>query len=891
MSAYQLDPLTLFDGGFGEVMVPVTAVGGIISPRPDKPLLKRDMGKAPGLLTGDGWVPVGCDKEYYKAREHVPFIKQMGGNLGLRSGLPLGLLWIDNDQGEEFSSIIEGVFRDAGIDPLRRYVEHPKHKRDAFLLALTDMVGPVEVANRDVWFRKGVMKDKIQVLARHKHAVAWGVHNGTFQPYVWNRNIVTVDDVPVVNVSDWANMYGKIISEIEALGWTLESGQRTMTAQAPQARQAPQAPQAQGQTPNIQASAIHAIHSLASIGHNSSMATATPDMAIATRGAYHEVLEILMLIPNDPAKASSDLNRYFDLYENYIRVAYMIFGALGNTADARNLWLQWAHQRPQSPQDHPERVWSSVANQPTVVVGMSHLVMLVQRFGNAGKWAEHLFATVPDIPDDPNDPLDGRLKEMLDTWAFAYASDNYVNLVDNAVLSRPAFNALLAAQVPEFNVASRGYALKKRQRLPRMSDLFDPLPKRQTRKLTYAPGDPVLIPVGPQEFDINTWRPSPHGKMKGVTALQVGRWLDHVEFVLGSLEERDRFLRWCAYAVQFPERKANWHWLVMSVEGFGKDTMLKPVCLAVGPKNYIPISIFDLGREFNYYAEKKMVVISETKQVNTVTASAHDTYAVRLKPLLASPPDHIVVNRKNRQEFEVANRHALFMFSNEKNPLWLGDGSRRVHVIDRMDEPVKSPRYYARLNDELDKGLAELAASYLHSYPLPANIDVEMHGVAPDTPAKQALQAMNHDPLRDALEEIVDDARLGAIFPTLLVTPDELLGVVKARTSMNTTATAVNRHLMSIKGVRPVTKDPSHIGPGTTSARKGNIRIHKRLWRLGDKTHDGVDLVQMSNSALVLFYHNGVPPKTATVTSIVKAKLAQAPDLSAPFVPDPNEEV
>jgi len=145
--------------------------------------------------------------------------------------------------------------------------------------------------------------------------------------------------------------------------------------------------------------------------------------------------------------------------------------------------------------------------------------------------------------------------------------------------------------------------------------------------------------------------------------------------------------------------------------------------------------------------------------------------------------------------------------------------------------------------------------------------------------------------LRDALEEIVDDARLGAIFPTLLVTPDELLGVVKARTSMNTTATAVNRHLMSIKGVRPVTKDPSHIGPGTTSARKGNIRIHKRLWRLGDKTHDGVDLVQMSNSALVLFYHNGVPPKTATVTSIVKAKLAQAPDLSAPFVPDPNEEV
>ena len=284
-----------------------------------------------------------------------------------------------------------------------------------------------------------------------------------------------------------------------------------------------------------------------------------------------------------------------------------------------------------------------------------------------------------------------------------------------------------------------------------------------------------------------------------------------------------------------------------------------------------------------------MIVFSETKQVNTMTASAHDTYAVRLKPLLASPPDHIVVNRKNRTEFEVANRHALFMFSNEKNPLWLGDGSRRVHVIDRTDEPVRSRAYYEKLNDELDKGLDELAASYLRHYPLPANIDAEMRGVAPDTPAKKALEAMNHDPLRDVLEEIVEDARLGAVFPTLLATTDELLGVVKVRTGMNTMATAVNRHLLSIKGVTPVSKEPNRIGPGTTSARKGNIIIYKRLWRLGDKTHDGVDLTQMSNSALVLFHHNGVPPKTATVSSILKGKLAQVDP--ATFVPDPNEEV
>lgn len=868
--AFQLDPLALFDGGFGPVMVPVTAVGGVISPRAvgRSRLDKKDMGKAPGLLTGDGWVAVGCNKEYYKAREHVPFIGQMGGNLGLRGGLPLGLMWIDNDQGEEFSHVIEDVLTAHQIDPLRRYVAHPKHKRDAYLLCLCDMVGPVEVVNREVKFRKGVELAELQVRGRNQHAVAWGIHNRTLHPYVWNRNIVTTADVPLVNVAEWSEMYGEIIEGIRALGWTLESGQSTVSSQVPQAPQA---------RPNG--------HDIAGTGTGTAVPDSRDGDTTHTNGAYHEVVTALSLLPNDPRLATPEILRHFDLYENYIRLAYIIYGALGNTADARALWLGWAHQRPQTPQDNPEIVWRSATNQPVVMVGMSHLVMLLQELGQGGKWAERLFAAVPDILDDPNDPVQAELKDLVENWAFAYKPDLYVNLRTNTALARAAFNSLMAPRVPAIHVAARGYALKKRQRIPRMSDLFDSIPKRKTRNLTYAPGDPALIPVEHGEFDINTWRASTHGSTRGVNASQVGLWLDHVEFVLGSQEERDRFLRWSAYAVQFPEKKANWHWLVMSVEGIGKDTMFKPVRLAVGTQNYIPISVFDLGREFNYYAEKKMIVISETKQVNTLTASAHDTYAVRLKPLLASPPDHIVVNRKGRQEFEVANRHALFMFSNEKNPLWLGDGSRRVHVVDRTEEPVRSSLYYDRLNAELDNGLAELAASYLRHYPLPADIDAEMRGVAPDTPAKQALEAMNHDPLRDTLEDIVEDARAGSVFSTLLVTTNDLLGEVKLRTGMNATAMPVNRHLMSIKGVTPLVREPRRIGPGTAVARYRGKIIHKRLWRLGDKTHDGHDLTQVSNSEMVIFYREQTLPKSATVSSIVKAKLAQ------PFVPDPNEEV
>ena len=708
----------------------------------------------------------------------------------------------------------------------------------------------MEGQNRECRFRKGVAPGSFQVLAYHKQAVAWGVHADLRAPYVWSRNILTPDDVPIVHVDDWAKIYEEIVGDLEAMGWAMESGQRAVPASAP--------------SPSPASQPFHILSSL------------------------EDIKEILAFIPNDPQKSSKELAEFLDNYHNYIEIGYAICGALGKGNDARDVWLTWAHCRSQTPSDHPETTWNSIVRQ-SVRSGVMYLASVANRFSR-GERAAHMFGSAPDVPDGPNDPGRKALKDLMDNWAYAYKPDAYVNLVTGEAISRPSFNAHLAIVVPEVHVAIKGYALKKRQRLPKMSDLFDTLPKPKCRSLTYAPGDPPLMPVKHGEFDINKWRASPHGYARGVTETQVTPWLEHIDFILGA-GERERFLRWSAYLVQRPERKPNWHWLVMSIEGLGKDRMLDPVRLAVGEDNSWPLSVLDLGREFNPYAEKKFIIISETKQVNTAMNSAHDTYAVRLKPLLSSPPETLVVNRKNRPEFEVPNRHAVFMFSNERNPLWLGDNSRRVHVIDRMNEPVRHPSYYNHLIRVMEGGVAQLAASYLRYYPLPADIDTEMRGAAPSTPAKQMLEAMNRDPLRDALEEIVIDARGGAIFPTLLATVEDFIGLLQGRGLKANTMT-VNSRLRGIDGVTPVApSDKGHIGPGPAKARRGLTWHTKRLWRLGDVTHDGVDLTQMNLTDLVLFYVNGTPPKSASVTPLVKAKLAQAPVSTAPFIPDPNEDV
>jgi len=855
-----LDPLALFDGGFGPCMVPVTPPDGDISPV-SHPLQPKDMGKAPGIWTPEGWVPRDLRREYFVSREWVPRFLQYSHNIGVRGGLPLGMMWFDNDQGEEFSQIFQEILARHNLVPLRRYVDHSKHKNDAFLLCLVDVAGPVEVVNRQCKFVKGVREGKFQILGQGKHAVACGIHNRTRRPYVWNRNIVTTDDVPCIHITDWAKAYEEFVLEVEGAGWKLESGQRTVSAQAPP-------PPSGGGGPT------------GPTGPASFSSGVFTDL-MGLRGTWKEVNAALLLLPNDIAQASVALNRFLDLYKNYIDICYMIVGALGATPEARELWLKWAHQRQQFPRDNPEIVWASAARQPVIHLGMKHLVQLVQEFGNSTLWAQFMFSFAPDVPDDPPpDPAKDIAEIVRQRWAYVYKPDCYLNLQTNELVTRASFNSLLAPDVPDLYLAVKGTAIRRRAKTPRASDVFDLMPNRRVaRNITYAPGDPTFAPTAAGEADANSWRPSPHGLNPGVTEAQIAPWLDHIEFVLGNRAERDRFLRWCAYQVQFPRGKSNWHWLLMSPEGYGKDTMFKPVRLAVGPDNFIDVSVFDLSREFNHYTQRKMIVVNETRQINTATVSAHDLYT-KLKRMLASPPEEITVNLKNRQEFLVPNRHAFFMFSNEKSPLYLAENSRRLHVIDRTKQPVPPVAYFDQLTQTLDGGLSELAAAYLRHYPLPSNIESEMRGVAPSSPTKEKLQAMNREPLRVVLEEIVDDARNGVGIPTLLATASNLIDMVKGRSGLNPHSETVNRHMVDIDGVTPVIppKD-GHVGPGWTSTLYKGQRVGARLWRLGDKTADGHDLTRMTNAELILFHRNGTVPPSATVSPILKEKLAEADDV------------
>ena len=199
----------------------------------------------------------------------------------------------------------------------------------------------------------------------------------------------------------------------------------------------------------------------------------------------------------------------------------------------------------------------------------------------------------------------------------------------------------------------------------------------------------------------------------------------------------------------------------MSIQGFGKDTLVQPVKLAVGDGNWKETLIFKLSEPFNAVVETKLLIVGETRQSDYGFTSAHDV-GTRLKELLARPPETLTINKKHMQPYEIPNRVAVILFSNEENPLYLERGQRRVHVVNRRDAKPEPPGYYQKLWAWLKQGGDELAASYLLHYALTdAEKQEFIGGVAPSSDDKTELEHLNIHPALAALEELLADAQRG----------------------------------------------------------------------------------------------------------------------------------
>lgn len=847
MGAISYNATDFYDRDFGPYMVPVTPPGVAISP--SSTLKEPSLGRAPGRLTQSGWAGINLHDPRARCLDRKTarlWDEGWGANVGFVAGDD-GYVILDNDQGTEFTEVLIERFVKLGVDPLRRYVLDPKHHRDAFIVRVLDFVGdPVKLASRDFQFRNGNRVGKFQILAAGKQAVISGTHRETKAPYVWDRTITSIQDVPNLSEDQFEMFLGMFVAKLQERGWS--SGH-------------PVSPSLVSQKPAWQLP-----HTTSQLPHHK-LSSGEVDALI--QGA----VELLAQIPNRDVPAGETPNaidRWLDEYGTWRDIAYALAAYLGDAAqtpEAEDLFTNWSDGRAQVKQTS-KSLWKSVIRQPIrfEIVTLPNMVRSVTP------------RTIDFPPFDPSDPIlaTPTWDRLRDEWVFLTSKGCFVHLDSAMIVSRQAFSDLFAHLAPTL-ADELSFKRKKGSKLS-VADMFVSQPSMQAiEALTYAPGDDRLIP-GKSLPVFNKWRPTA-AKPLQVFDKDVQPWLDHVEYVLGSRPERDRFVKWSAFVAQLPEEKPNWHFLILSHQGVGKDTMVEPLKRAVGVDNWKEDMIDNLAGNFNDGAETKLMVISEASQPKWDARKAETV----LKQVLSKPPDEIWINQKNIPRYKIPNRLAAIMFSNEAIPVSLDPDQRRLHVLNCRSVQPKAPSYYQALWDWLNKGGTEITAGYLLSYSLSdADRQEFIGGTAPNSVAKSMLEQQSANPYQDALEEIIRDSKDGiGAFTALVADIGQLAEHIGYRTPRRPSSQVVRGLLLDMEnrgtGVRRLKvdpKSPTHCGVITDNTRK----ISGRLWALADKTATGQDWQTLLDPEIIALWRPPSQNKPVQAQPASSSTPKQPPD-------------
>jgi hypothetical protein len=236
-------------------------------------------------------------------------------------------------------------------------------------------------------------------------------------------------------------------------------------------------------------------------------------------------------------------------------------------------------------------------------------------------------------------------------------------------------------------------------------------------QMTWFPGLPMIIAnrlISEGGFIernnvrcFNLYRPPnvPPGDPAGA-----GPWLDHVRRVFPN--DAKHIIRWLAHRVQRPDEKINHALVLGGNQGIGKDTIVEPVKLAVGPWNFSETSPQQVMGRFNGFMKAVIVRINEVRDLG---ATDRFKFYDHMKAYTAAPPDVLRVDEKYMREHNILNCCGVIITTNHKTDgIYLPADDRRHYVawsdLTKDDFP---DTYWTNLYDWYNRGGAANVAAYL----------------------------------------------------------------------------------------------------------------------------------------------------------------------------------
>jgi len=296
--------------------------------------------------------------------------------------------------------------------------------------------------------------------------------------------------------------------------------------------------------------------------------------------------------------------------------------------------------------------------------------------------------------------------EWWNRFAYVQVDDAFFDMQDRREISRHTFNALFR------HIDCKSVHNAKRR--VEAATSFDELRQAKGAKalvgVTYAAGESVLVARDGMVYG-NRWRDARPQPVAG----DVSQWLTHVERMVPEKFEREHLLNALAHKVQFPTHKINHAILMGGNHGSGKDTLFAPFFWAIGGRAKVNCSMIkneDLTSQWGYGLECEVMEIAELRQAEAKDRRALENH---LKPIIAAPPEYLMVNRKGLHPYYALNRVFVVAFSNERVAISIPSEDRRWFVIWAEASKLPEAQAVSLWNWYQHRGGFEAVAHYLHT--------------------------------------------------------------------------------------------------------------------------------------------------------------------------------
>lgn len=616
-------------------------------------------------------------------------------------------------------------------------------------------------------FSDGRTNHKIEVLGNGQQFVAYGIHPDTKKPYTWTSLDeplgVSAGDLPTLSHVDAQEIIEHFTILCEGRGWK-----------------------------KLSSSMGGVVRDDADDGLDG----IKPILALTDE----KIQETLDLLPNDEAD-----------YDDWLTVGCALHHQFQGGQEGLELWHEWGSRSSKYDAADTNRRWRSFGHGPATVTFATLLYRAnevksrledqafnaaMNRINSTNDKKELVTKVASDIMkalstdlqyDEATKRLQVRLGELNDghkprietvrklldahrpkravresvpawceNWFYIESRNAFYNSETSAMLSPASFDGKFGRMLLTDDMRAKGESFAGKASNVALNVHCIPT----VYDAVYMPGEETIVNLNGMDH-VNTYnhlRTPLEREPKAADEKAAIKMAErHFELLFPDEFERNTFLDYLAYTVQYPKEKITWGVLIQGVDGAGKTWFRELMAAALGPTNVRGVDATALNEKYTKWAEGSRMVFFEE-----IRLQGHNRFEIldKLRPFLSN--ETVNVRRMQTDLYETPNVTNYVMFTNYLDALPINENDRRYFVIRTsfqtkahlVDFERKHPTYFTDLFNMTAFEGAVLRWWLLNR---PISDDFRAKGRAPETAARALMideseSSDNLDLIRNTIE-------------------------------------------------------------------------------------------------------------------------------------------